>query len=437
MSRAPYIFNDGIGLIHLVDSNNIITTPVIVGTDHIWALNAGVMPQYPSGGFGILWGASSPPNGVTKIFVVDNSGGTNESVVYMIDVSSPTNWTITRVIGGQLDALGNPVSTPNALGYKLSNSFNCASDSAGNAYVTDFSNGVLAANMQSGTQTIFGVSINAGEAQYVLSSPSLANGYSGDGGPATLAKISVNSGYGVAVDLSGNLYFCDSGNNVIRKVTPTGTISTAVGFFPGTRGWSGDGGLATSALLNQPQGICCDKAGNLYIVDLGNNIIRAVNMQSSTQTLLGVSIGAGCIDRVLGTGTSGYSGDGGPARSAEISALDWAVIIDPITGNLLHGDGFRTIHSPFPPGCLPTVTTRIRMVDQSGIVNTVGGDANSCWINPGPPGHYYGDGGPATSAAVSAVTGFALPLYANFCGGMASQVVGQPTIKGTAKRVLG
>jgi NHL repeat len=125
-------------------------------------------------------------------------------------------------------------------------------------------------------------------------------GYSGDGGPATIAKLS-NPGF-VAVDKQGNLYIVD-GNNCIRKVDPAGIISTIAG--TGVSGFSGDGFPATAAQLNSPKCLCLDTAGNIYFADYGNNRIRKIDH-------------AGIITTVAGNGIAGYSGDGIPALTAEL-----------------------------------------------------------------------------------------------------------------------
>ena len=120
-------------------------------------------------------------------------------------------------------------------------------------------------------------------------------GFSGDGGPAISAQLF--SPYGVAVDTAGNLFIADTVNNRIRKVTPGGIISTVAG--NGTQGSGGDGGPATSAQLFNPTGVAVDTAGNLFIADMANNRIRKVTP-------------AGVISTVAGNGTQGFSGDGGP-----------------------------------------------------------------------------------------------------------------------------
>jgi trimeric autotransporter adhesin len=127
-------------------------------------------------------------------------------------------------------------------------------------------------------------------------------GYSGDGGLATQAQLS--SPLGVAVDSAGNLYFADNGNNRIRKVTPSGIISTVAG--GGSFGSSSDEGPANAAQLTNPEGVAIDSAGNLYIADLRINRIRKVTP-------------AGIISTVAGNGAPGFSGDGGLATASKLN----------------------------------------------------------------------------------------------------------------------
>jgi uncharacterized protein (TIGR03437 family) len=190
-------------------------------------------------------------------------------------------------------------------------------------------------------------------------------GYSGDGGPATSAQL--NEPYGVAVDSAGNLYIAEWGNNRVRKVTPGGIISTRAG--NGIRGYSGDGGPATSAQLTIPQDVAVDSDGNLYIADSGNRRIRKVTP-------------SGTISTVAGGGTS-YPGDGGPATSAQL--FDPSAIATDSAGNLYIADG------------------GIRKVTPSGTISTVAGGGTS----------YPGDGGPATSAQLGSPQGVAVDSAGN------------------------
>ena len=125
-------------------------------------------------------------------------------------------------------------------------------------------------------------------------------GSSGDGGVATNAELFEPPG--VAVDATGNLFIADGGNSRIRKVGTNGIISTVVG--NGTRGYLGDGGVATNAELYDPQGVAVDATGDLFIADQYNQRIREVGTN-------------GIITTVAGTGTEGYAGDGGAATNAE------------------------------------------------------------------------------------------------------------------------
>ncbi len=181
-------------------------------------------------------------------------------------------------------------------------------------------------------------------------------GFSGDGGAATSAQL--GGPYNVAVDGSGNLFIPDPVNYRIRRVSPDGIITTVAG--TGTPGFSGDGGTATSAQLAGPSRVAVDGSGNLFIVD--NNRIRKVSA-------------SGIITTVAGNGTSGFSGDGGAATSAQLN-FPYGVAVDG-SGNLFISDLFNN---------------RIRKVSTSGIIITVAGNGT---------GDFFGDGEIATSAHLS------------------------------------
>lgn len=126
-------------------------------------------------------------------------------------------------------------------------------------------------------------------------------GYSGDGGPATAAQI--NDPFGVVRGPDGAIYFCEYGGQVIRKVTADGKISTVAG--TGKVGGTGDGGPALEATFNKPHELRFDKSGDLFVVDMVNHAVRKIAMKTGTITTI-----AGTI------GQSGYAGDGGPATAA-------------------------------------------------------------------------------------------------------------------------
>lgn len=190
--------------------------------------------------------------------------------------------------------------------------------------------------------------------------------YGGDGAVATDSGL--NSPLSVALGSSGVIYIADTANNRVRKVEGNGNISTAVG--NGSAGYSGDGGAATSAAIAYPQGLAVDGAGNLYISDTLNHVIRKVTTD-------------GTISTVAGTGTPGFSGDNGPATSARLS-YPKGVAVDS-SGNLYIADTFNS---------------RIRRVDaNTGNITTIAG-----------VGRFgdRGDGGPATAAWLRFPSGVAV-----------------------------
>ncbi len=198
--------------------------------------------------------------------------------------------------------------------------------------------------------------------------------FCGDGGPATDAQL--NDPWGVAVDKAGNIYIADRGNNVIRKVTAsTGIISTVAG--TGTAGYSGDNGPATSANLDGPDGITLDSLGNMYISDDFNNVIRKV-----TKT-------TGIITTIAGNGVAGYSGDNGLATSAKLNDPSLGIAFDHAGNFYIADDGNNVIRKV-------TVAT--------GIITTVAGNGTQ---------GYTGDNGPATSATLNGPEGVGVDAAGN------------------------
>ncbi len=239
-----------------------------------------------------------------------------------------------------------------AINAQLLNPVGVAVDFAGNLYIADLgnnrvrkvSNGVITTVAGNGTQ-----------------------GFSGDGGPAINAQL--NAPAGVAVDPSGNLYISDDYNNRVRRVS-NGVITTVVG--NGAPGFSGDNGLAINAQLNYPNAVAADLAGNLYITDVGNQRIRKVSN--------------GIISTVAGNGTQGFSGDGGPATSAQLSAPQ-GIAVDS-QSNLYIAD---------------VDNERIRKVS-NGVIATIAGEEG---------GGFSGDGGPATNANLYLPQGVAVDSVGN------------------------
>jgi uncharacterized protein (TIGR03437 family) len=195
-------------------------------------------------------------------------------------------------------------------------------------------------------------------------------GYSGDGAAAVNAEL--NSPVAVAVDSSGNLYIADYNNNVIRKVSAAGVISTVAG--NGSIGYSGDGGPAKNAQLNEPASLAVDAAGLLYIADSGNSVVRIVTP-------------GGLISTFAGNGTLGDSGDGGAAALAQL-ATPAGVALDS-SGNLYIADSGEGA---------------VRMVNTGGLILTIAG---------GGPAGYSGDGGPAVGAQFRNLSGIAVDATGN------------------------
>jgi uncharacterized protein (TIGR03437 family) len=174
-------------------------------------------------------------------------------------------------------------------------------DAFGNMFIADSGNNVIRKVDTSGViTTVAGTGYGAG-----IGNSTGTGAYSGDGGPATKAEL--NLPISVAVDAAGDIFISDQANNVIRKVSPSGTISTVAGIST-EFGYAGDGGPATSAVFAYPAGIALDTAGDLYITDVNNNMLR-------------VLLANGTMQRVAGNGTAGFAGDGGPALSAELDSL--------------------------------------------------------------------------------------------------------------------
>jgi sugar lactone lactonase YvrE len=184
------------------------------------------------------------------------------------------------------------------------------------------------------------------------------------------ADSSLSSPSGVAYDSSGNLYIADTGDHTVLEVSPLGIITTVAG--DGEQGFGGDGGPATSAMLDSPQGVAVDAAGNLYIADTHNQRIRKVV--------------SGTITSIAGTGTAGFSGDGGAAVSATLD-FPTSLAVD-TAGSVYVAD---------------TDNHRIRKISGATIV-TIAGDGDQI---------YSGDGGAATQAGLDSPYGVAVDTAGN------------------------
>jgi uncharacterized protein (TIGR03437 family) len=336
----------------------------------------GAPPPTPIAATQAAIASSVGPSGIA----VDPAGNvyfSAENCVFKIDASG----VMTRVVGNSRTGYsGDGGAATNA---QLNYSYGVAVSASGDLYVADQYNNSIRKVSASGIITTV-----AGIGSYEL-------GYSGDGGPAISARLSYPNG--VALDGNGNLYIADSLNNRIRKVSASGIITTVAG---GGANGLGDGGPATSAQLNRPFGVAVDASGNIYIADTDNNRIREVSV-------------AGVISTVVGVGLGGYSGDGGPATSAQLHgplglALDGS-------GNLYIADA---------------ANDRIREVSSTGIITTVAGIG---YVSSGDSG----DGGPATSAVLSQPAGVAVDASGNLYVAEFSNRVRKVSAAGTIMTIAG
>ena len=283
-------------------------------------------------------------DGAGDLFIADGNDLVREVTCdnYMVACTPPpgADWGYIYTIAGTPSSpspsfSGNDVPANDAT---LFSPTGTASDSAGNLYIADTGNCVVRE-----------VSASTGNISTFAGIPGICS-YGGDGGSATSAYL--NDPYKVAVDSLDNVYIADELNCVVRKVSG-GTISTFAG-TPGTCGYGGDGGAATSAQLYWPTGVAVDNSGNVYIADQHNQVVRNVS---------GGIISTFAGNYALG---GGFSGDFGPATSAQLATpIDVAV---DRTGNVYIAD---------------EVNSRIRKVNPSGIITTYAGNGTTGYLGDG------------------------------------------------------
>ncbi|HEV2495138.1 MAG TPA: hypothetical protein VG204_18920 [Terriglobia bacterium] len=232
-----------------------------------------------------------------------------------------------------------------------------AADRFGNVFIADTGNNRIRRVDPGGTITTVAGSGHAG--------------FSGDDGAAVNATL--NGPTGVGVDSDGDLYIADHGNNRIRKVNSSGTITSVAG--TGRAGFGGDGAPAVKAALSGPSGVAVDSEGSVYIADTGNHRIRRVDS-------------SGSITTVAGNGGAGFGGDGGPAIKASLAGPTGLAVDD--DGNLYVAD---------------TLNSRIRRVDTTGTISTIAGSGRS---------GFGGDDGPATAASLASPSDVALASDGGF-----------------------
>ena len=276
-----------------------------------------------------------------------------------------SNGNITTLAGdGDPGYNGNNISAVSA---QLSYPLDIAADDSGNVYFSEGGNNMVR-EINSRTGNVLKIAGNG------------TGGFSGDGGPA--GKAQFNGPTGIAVNDTGNIFISDEYNNRIREVNAlTNTVTTIAG--NGKGGFSGDGGRAVTAELYYPVDVAIAKNGDIYVADMINDRIRKI------------SAGNGHIRTIAGNGFNstnwggGFSGDGGPATLAELNQPQ-GIALDGSDSNLYIAD---------------TWNLRIRKVDLTkGIITTIAGNGN--W-------GYSGDAGPASAATITAPTSVRLDAFGN------------------------
>ena len=323
-ARNLFIADFGNHCVRVINSNNIITT-VAGNSTNGYSGDGGLATNANLSG-----PASVAVDSLGNLFVADHRNNSIRQI--------GTNGIIATVAGGILN------DGDFATNATLNVVYGTAFDSVGNLYIADFNNNRIRKIDTNGVITTV-----AGNGIY---------DYAGDGGAATNASF--KNPISIALDAWGNLFIADQNNFRIRKVDTYGIITTVAG--TGSIGFSGDSGAATNAKLSSIAGVAVDTLGNCFISDSSNNRIRKIDTN-------------GVISTVVGTGSLGFSGDGGAATNATIK-LPQAVTFD-FAGNLFIADFFNQ---------------RIRKVDTSGIINTVAGNGSQA---------YSGDGGVATNASLN------------------------------------
>ncbi len=317
---------------------------------------AGVPNHCGTGGDGasaIKAGLSDP-----QAVAVDSSGN-----LYIADTGNETirrvaNGTITTIAGtpGKAGFSGDGASATAAL---FSTPSGVAVDSSGNVYVADNDNNRIRKVVPGGNVTTF-----AGTTVTI-----------GDNGPSTQARLDRPTG--AAVDSAGNLFIADTGENRIRAVTPSGTITTLAG--NGQGGNAGNNGPASASVLNTPSGVAVDSSGKIYIADAGNGLVHIVNPATGI-----ISIFAGGGQSASLYSGPGTGGDGGLATSASLF-YPGSVAVDGL-GNVYITD--------FVASTNPTASFAIRRVTTDGKINT--------WAGGSPNTGFSGDNGPPLQAQFSA-----------------------------------
>lgn len=392
---------DAAGDVFVADAENMRVRKLVVSTGRLYTV---------SGSGDVLFGGDGGSATAAQLFLpidvtVDASGSlyiadNSNHRIRRVTPPAPTP-ALTTIAGNGQDQYNGEGP---ALTVQLNFPRNLALDAAGNLYLSEFEGQRVRRITPAGvTSTIAGTG---------------AAGFLGDGGPGTTARL--NGPRGLAVDAAGNVYVADYHNHRIRRITAAGVITTIAG--NGTAGFSGDGGLATAALLNYPSGVAIDASGNLYIADQLNNRIRKITASTGVMSTIAGNGGGGawCAD---GTAVSAslmepdnvavdsagnvYFSDTGSHHVCRINTSGQITVVAGTGAAAFDGEN---IAGPLASLNLPTALSvdsagnvyiadtgnnRVRKLTVStGILTTVAGTALF---------GFAGDGGPATAGQLSAL----------------------------------
>ena len=312
MSLPTSVVVDSSGNLYFTDSLNNRIRKLAGGTVSTFAGN-GLFSRSGDGNAA----AAAQLNTPLGVAVGTSIGSGIAPTFYIADTAN----NVVRIVANGLISNFAGTGTAGSSGDQLNGPQGLAVDSAGSLYIADTQNNRVRKVSGGAISTVAG----SGTA-----------GFGGDGGAATSAQL--NAPFGVAVDAAGNLYIAEFSNNRVRKVSTNGNIGTLAG--NGVSGFSGDGLQATSAQLNGPQGVAVDSAGNVYIADTANNRVRKVAAN-------------GVITTVAGNGAAGFSGDGNSAVNAQVGNPT-AVATDSV-GNVYIADGSARVRKLFLSGLITTI----------------------------------------------------------------------------------
>jgi RHS repeat-associated protein len=412
--------NAGItGMITFYDGTSVIGTSTVSGSTATFTTNALAAGYHTITAY---WPGNVSYSALTSNAIV-------ETIYQPGPVQLPAAGIISTVAGNGIASYAGDGGY--AMAAEMNNPYGVAVDSSGNLYIADCSD-----------HRIRKVTVSTGLISTIAGNG--VAGSTGDGGAATSARLGCP--YGIAVDTSGNVYFSDMTYNRVRKVTATGIISAAAG--NGNIGYSGDGGPATNARLDEPTGLTVDAAGNLYIADTYGQRVRKV------------TVSTGIISTVAGNGYFGYLGDGGSATNAELAdpegvAVDAAgniyiadyynsCIREVAVSNKListvacYSDALTDIIYSYPNGVVVDSADNLyilytvydfslgtnysvvqEVVASAGVITTLAGNGTQ---------GYSGDGGPATNAELNMPLGLAIDssddIYISDTGNERIRVVG-------------